>query len=43
MDARTGESRAGIAVFAPSFFAVWMAAIGVSMLRRGPELVAADV
>jgi hypothetical protein len=37
--ARAGAfSPAGIAVFAPPLFAVWMAAIGVSMLRRGPEL-----
>lgn len=36
-------SPAGIAAFAPPSFAVWMAAIGVSILRRGPELVAADV
>jgi hypothetical protein len=42
--ARAGAfSPAGIAVFAPPLFAVWMVAIGVSMLRRGPELVAADV
>jgi hypothetical protein len=41
--ARAGAlSPAGIAVVAPPSFAVWMAAIGVSMLRRGPELVAAD-
>jgi hypothetical protein len=41
--ARAGAfSPAGIAVFAPPLFAVWMAAIGVSMLRRGSELVAAD-
>jgi hypothetical protein len=37
------DAQAGIAVFAPPLFAVWMAAIGLSMPRRcDPELVAAD-
>ncbi len=39
--ARAGAlSPAGIALVAPPAFAVWMAAIGVSMLRRAPGIVA---
>jgi hypothetical protein len=39
--ARAGAlSPAGIALVAPPAFAVWMAVIGVSMLRRAPEFVA---
>jgi len=38
--AGVGLARAG--AFSPAGIAVWMAAIGVSMLRRGPELVTDD-
>lgn len=39
--ARAGAlSPAGIALVAPPAFALWMAVIGVSMLRRAPEFVA---
>lgn len=41
--ARAGAlSPAGIALLAPPLFAVWMGAIGVSLLRHDPRLVAAS-